>query len=290
MPGVGSHQADLVREEEPMRASRWLVTATIVGTQLAVAAPAIADGGAYIELDRTYVQVGGTVEAVTYVAIPERQQDVLDRGPFYAYLVPADAFLQERKPPPSGTIRLGAFTVVPSGKQAFELRATLTMPDVPSGSYNLQLCNDPCTVAGFREPLTGFLTIAGTAAEARLIGERDWLQWRVAHLRQRADKLRSENEDLETGLAALQAEADALAARVADLQARPPAAPIAAPEDTDRPIVDAWALVAIAIALLVTFGSVALAIVFSRRHAPRVVVPDTIAELEEEAELRPVGR
>jgi hypothetical protein len=30
--------------------------------------------------------------------------------------------------------------------------------------------------------------------------------------------------------------------------------------------------------------------VFSRRHAPRVVVPDTIAELEEEAELRPVGR
>ena len=53
-------------------------------------------------------------------------------------------------------------------------------------------------------------------------------------------------------------------------------------EDAGRPLVEAWALLAIVVALLVALVSVALGLIFSRRHAARMVVPDTIAELDEE--------
>src|SRR4029077_2816955 len=63
------------REEIRMRTTRIGVGVAIVGaalwTQLAMAGSAAADGGAYIELNRTYYQPGNTAIEEAYVAIPK---------------------------------------------------------------------------------------------------------------------------------------------------------------------------------------------------------------------------
>jgi len=53
--------------------------------------------------------------------------------------------------------------------------------------------------------------------------------------------------------------------------------------------VEAWALFGIVSAFIAAALAIGLALVFSRRSAPRIVVPDTIAELEEEGEPVPTG-
>jgi hypothetical protein len=133
---------------------------------------------------------------------------------------------------------------------------------------NLQLCNDPCTVAGFREPLTGLLTVAGTQAEAKLLGERDALRWRVAGMRHQLGKLKRANEELETRLQAAVVERDAIRADLAEMRSAPAAvvtASAVAPVGEDRPLVEAWALVALVGALLAAVVSVSLGVVLSRR-------------------------
>ena len=42
---------------------------------------------------------------------------------------------------------------------AFALSASFTVPDPPGDSYAPGVCNDPCTISGFREPLTGGISI-----------------------------------------------------------------------------------------------------------------------------------
>ena len=46
-----------------------------------------ADGGAYMEFDRTHYLPGDVATAEAYVYLLKPQQGLLDRGPFYAYLV-----------------------------------------------------------------------------------------------------------------------------------------------------------------------------------------------------------
>jgi hypothetical protein len=253
-----------------------------MGAVLAVALPANADGGAYIELDRTFYPSGSTAHAEAYVSVPERHQDALDRGPFYAYLVPYGSWLTAGKRLPSGTVRLGTFSIEDLGRNAFELSTSFPVPDVDTGLYYLQLCNDPCTVVGFREALSGFFTVAPTAAEAHLLADRTNLEFRVAGFRHQVGRLKRANQDLEARLEVAVAERDDLRARLADVAGPALAATSAAPAvDQDRPLIDPWALVAIVVALLVALTSVGLGIAFGRRPAPRLVVPDTIAELED---------
>ena len=268
-----------------MRARRWIVVGFVLGACLALPLEAAADGGAYIEFTRTYYVQGGQSAGQAFVSVPEKQQHIFERGPFFAYLLPNQRSLQEGRPLPEGTIRLGTFTVEDLRQDAFVLRVTFVAPEVESGIYTVQVCNDPCTVSGFREPLSGSMTIARTDAEANLIRERDRLQWRVSSFRYRLGKADRKNEELQAQLDTTLAELHDLSVRFASLQREGQAAPpVAAPvADDGRPLVEAWALVAIVVALFVALVSVALGLIFSRRHVARIVVPDTIAELDEEA-------
>jgi hypothetical protein len=267
-----------------MRARRLIVVGFVLGACLALPLEAAADGGAYIEFTRTYYVQGGQSAGQAFVSVPENQQDIFERGPFFAYLLPSQRSLQEGRPLPKGTIRLGTFTIEDLRQDTFALRVTFVVPEVESGIYTVQVCNDPCTISGFREPLSGSMTIARTDAEANLIRERDRLQWRVSSYRYRLGKADRKNEELQAELDTALADLHDLSVRFASLQregqvAPPLAAPLA---DNGRPLVEAWALLAIVVALLVALVSVALGLIFSRRHAARIVVPDTIAELDEE--------
>ena len=129
-----------------------------------------ADGGAYMEFDRTHYLPGDVATAEAYVYLLKPQQGRLDRGPFYAYLVTTNrSFPQIGKPIPAGAIRLGTFQVEESRPKWFDLTVSFTVPDVAGDGYTVAMCNDPCTVQGFKEPIVGYISIVQTAREGVLL-------------------------------------------------------------------------------------------------------------------------
>ena len=140
-------------------------------------------------------------------------------------------------------------------------------------------------IAGFREPLTGTITIGDTAAEAKLASRLQAAQWSIDWLQTRVRRLKDVRLELEGELEGANVAIAALESQVEELQAAP--APSATTEaDPSRPLADGWALVALGIAVVVALTSIVLAIVFARRRVPHApfVVPDTIAELDKELE------
>lgn len=273
-----------------MRARRSIVVVLVLGALLAWPVQATADGGAYIEFDETHYLPGDPASGTGYVAIPESRQGLLEHGPFSVYVVPPNAWIQAGEPLPDGAIRVGTATIEPERGTAFEIRVTFTVPQVPGDYYNVQICNEPCTITGFREPLSGSISIVGTEREAQLLNEQQELYgqyWSVRHQLRKARRAIEELGGNTPGgerVAQLNAEVDRLRRQLEEATAPPietNAPVLVVPASSDRPLIDAWALVTIAIALLIALTSVALGVVFSRRHVAKLVVPDTIAELDE---------
>jgi hypothetical protein len=263
---------------------------TLVTIALALAAPAAsADGGAYIDFQGprpgSHFLPGDGASGTAYVAIPERHQDLLDRGPFYVYLVPGNRWIQEGRPLPQGVIKLDTATIEHDSRTTYRISTSFTVPDVPGEFYTVQFCNEPCTVSGFRESLSGQLSIVQTLREATLLNEQQRLFGKNWHLRRQVRKANKEIEELQMTIDASRSEQSDLMRQIDDLEAgiardqRPPEANI-------RPLAEGWALVALGIAVIVALTSIVLAIVFARRRVPHApfVVPDTIAELDEERE------
>jgi hypothetical protein len=148
-----------------MRARRWLgFVASVAWIVMMMPTEASADGGAYIDLDRTHFLVGSTGHAEIYVSVPASKQGLFERGPFYLYVTPGRSPVTEGRPLPSTAVRLATMTIEHDRRTAFELSASFTVPDLPGDYYALGVCNDPCTISGFREPLTGEISIVADAA------------------------------------------------------------------------------------------------------------------------------
>ena len=287
-----------------MRVRRGLIVGFVIGVTLTVPLEVGADGGAFIEFrggtgsgaGGTHFLPGDSAEGTAFVSVPKRFQDLLDRGPFYVYLVQGPGRIEPGRPMPEGTLRLGTAAITHDSGIVFAIGMTFTVPDLPGAYYSVQICNDPCTISGFRETLSGTISVVQTEREARLLNEQQELYGQYWSVRR---KLRKANRTLgEIGtppvdgaerVAELTAEVERLQW---ELQLAKAAGPIAATASTsgDRPLVDAWAIVAIGIASLVALTAIGLALVFSRRHQPRIVVPDTIAELDDEVALHPAER
>jgi hypothetical protein len=246
---------------------------------------ATADGGAYIEFrgprPGSHFLPGDGASGTAFVAIPERHQELLDRGPFYVYLVPGNRWIQEGQPLPAGVIQLDTATIEHDSRTAYRITTGFTVPDVPGDFYTVQFCNRPCTVSGFRESLSGQLSIVQTLREASLLNEQQRLYGKNWHLRRQVRKANKQAEDLQLVISAAESERNDLMRQFGDLEAEI-ARDQRSSEENVRPLAEGWALVAIAIAVLVALVAVTLGIVFSRRHRPTLVVPDTIAELEDE--------
>lgn len=277
-----------------MRLRRWIVVGCTIGATLALPLTATADGGAYFDLrggsgsgrGGSHFLPGDVAVGTSYVSVPERWQELLDRGPFYVYIVPR-GWIREGRPIPEGAIRVGTATIEHDSRTTFRIRTSFEIPDVPGDYYNVQMCNDPCTIAGFREPLTAQISIVQTTREAELLNERQRLWGQNYGLEREVRRANKANEELGASLEESFDRIVQLSAENSRLESELEAAAApTAPAETDgsRPLVEGWALITIAAALLVALVSVALGIAFSRRHGPRLVVPDTIAEIDEEAE------
>ena len=205
-----------------MRPTRTiLVLVTLVGV-LALPGRATADGGgAYLELDRAHYLPGDHGTAVTYVTVPERKESIFDLGPFYLFALPQGLSLREDQPIPAAAVRIAAFSIEEE-KYQHALSADFIVPQLESDLYSLEVCNDPCTVSGFRESLSGSISIVATRREAELLTKNSRLYNRIYRLRNhvhRADRrLERAQEEFEFQLANGQADRDELTSRIEQLE------------------------------------------------------------------------
>lgn len=232
-----------------------------------------ANGGAYIVVEGTHHLPGEQVTAELYVSIPEGKRDLLDRGPFYAYVLADGGRIEAGRPIPAGAIRVGTFTVMEDGKDT-ELRVTFTVPDVEGDFYDVGLCNDPCTVAGFGEPVYGNISIVATEREARLLRDNGQLHSRLAGLRR--DLRKAERAAEEQAAAAAEAlDVSEEGRRAFEEQVRTLEARLAVAEEAAaRPRIDPW--VAGAVVMAVALAIVGRAVLRRHRAANvnRGVVPE----------------
>jgi hypothetical protein len=253
-----------------MRGRRWIGAAMLVGATFAGAPVAWADGGAYLDLDRTHYLPGQTARVEGYVSIPRAKQDLIERGPFYVFVVPPRTAVTEGRPIPGDAVRVGTVSIERDRGTTFELRGSFVVPELAGRSYWLYVCNDPCTISGFREPLTGTISIVATAREGELLTEVSRLNGRNWSLRRQLGKAERANLDLRTQLAIAVAEGSQMATAIRALEAGGTQEPLPTAE---RPLVPAWSAALIAVGLL----GLALALVVRRRRRLELGVPDPIA-------------
>jgi hypothetical protein len=248
---------------------RRATTVAVVAVAIIVWLPAeaAANGGAYMELDRTYYVHGTSGEAEYYADIPPRHQDLLERGPFYGYLLPLRARLVEGRPLPASAVRVGTFAIEEDKGDVFEFTLMFDTPALATGEYQVRLCNDPCTITGFREPVTGYATIAATATEVALMRELQDLRGDLYHAKREAKRSAKELVEVQAALDTAEAESASLASEASELR-EDVAALEATPEPPERrwPTAEAWALVVVPAFVLGLLGGLFVRRV--RRPAP----------------------
>jgi anti-sigma-K factor RskA len=246
------------------RIGTLVATAAIVAPPW-TAAPAVANGGAYLSFDQTYYAPGAEVSAEAFVYVPDERADLLERGPFWLYALPDGTRLEPGAPVPAAAIPLTTLAVRDEGRDEYRLEATFRMPAAAPGHYDVAVCNDPCTVSGFGEPLSGVFYLAGSQREIALLKENEELGARADNLEHEMRKMRKDADAVEATLGSALAERDEARIAAADLRER--LAAVDTGTSASRPLIDTWAAVAIAAGLVL----VAVALV-SRRRGRRVSV------------------
>jgi len=222
-----------------------------------------ANGGAYLEFDRTYYLAGDAGHAVTYVSLPASKEHLLEEGPFYVFALPPGASLREGRPIPSSAVRLGIVSVTEED-EAYEFTTEFTVPELDPGFYEIGVCNDPCTISGFRESLGGSLSVVETRREAQLLTTNDRLRGELfgarREVRRAERRLTAAEGELEAQLTFGSSERSELAAEIERLETQLAAARTRAASSGRTPF-DPWVVGAI---LIVTVLAAVLA--FRRRR------------------------
>jgi hypothetical protein len=266
----------------------------LAAAMVAMALPSgVAAGGmSSFDFERTYYVPGERAVGQTGFWISRNDTRLLDRT-FYAYLFPDSEWIE---PPriPSNAVPLGPVSL---GENA---RISFTVPDVAPGDYAVGICDQPCRHAYVGDLGGGWISVVGSAEEARLRLIIDRLEsrlWKVQsnlgdrlHAgKQRTATLQSQIDDLTDQL---DRQRTSLEAALAGLARKP--ATQADPFDRAG-----WVVAILALAVL--------AFVASRRRRPSIpaapeapearLVPTAddfgwqieSAEQEEEDERTPVG-
>ena len=126
-----------------MRRRRWIGAVVLVGATLGWPSVAWADGGAYLDLDRTHYLPGQTAHAEGYVSVPPAKQHLFERGPFYVFVVPPRTVVREGRPIPANAVRVSTVSIERERGTTFELRSSFVVPELRGDSYWLYICNDP---------------------------------------------------------------------------------------------------------------------------------------------------
>ncbi len=271
------------------RVRRMLVTCFVVMASLAAAAPAALAGGSWIDLrevDGQPVSAGPSAgpawapagAVVTMQgAFCDGQLAPVSAGPWFAYL----------DPPGRSPMLLAPVEVAAAGGNGcpYLARTTFVVPEVAPGDYVVHVCDQGCH-SGVGDLIGGFLTVASTGFEARLLGRLERYELKIDRLTdgiraeevdgERLEAAREARDEALVTLAAIEAANDRLTAqRDAALHGREAAE--ADVRATDRESRN-WRIAAYLLALLVAVTWIVAWV--RRRDTIRIKVPDTIEEIE----------
>lgn len=219
------------------------------------------------------LHVGQRVVAATGVYTTDpRRRHLETEGPFYAWLIPEGSFRGETRLPESA-IRLAPFGITWSSKRFAHVRAHVTVPSVPSGKYEVIVCNEPCTFSGFGEYVQGWVTVMQTPDESRLLAVARERKWKGRELSQKVKHLQGEVDALgaEVAAAGTELRERALQARAAETRMVAVGSERTIRRD-GRPLVPGW------VAGLLVVAIIAAAVLVWRRRSPAFVVPDTVPD------------
>ncbi|CAN5283991.1 hypothetical protein BH20ACT24_BH20ACT24_23230 [soil metagenome] len=198
----------------------------------AFAASPAGAGGSPFHFERDHYVPGEIARGITGFSLIGSGAS-LDAAPFYAYLLPSEQWIE---PPvvPSGAIPLGRVTILDGGgpAEARIARIVFAVPPVKPGSYNVALCNSPCTDTFLGDLVGGWISVVGSAEERILmpVFQRLESQFRAEladaerRLESRVATSRAQNdtryESLLEANAALTARIDAAQRELTDLRRR----------------------------------------------------------------------
>jgi hypothetical protein len=245
-------------------ARRGVAIGAAVVACLAMAGPASA-GGSWIAPERpTYVP--GDIGLVRGSFSSGSLEGRLADGPYYAYLLTRNVWIQRHRVPPAA-IRLGVLEIARTSSHGFSARVEFVVPNVESGMYHIGYCNDPCTVDGIGD-LAGSepFAVAATREGSRLVLRNERLGQTVARITLGRQRLATKVARLDRELGAIGAQLSAARARADHLVGA--LAEARGGIDAERARVrDAWSMAAIALCLAVASTTVTIARARSLRRA-----------------------
>jgi hypothetical protein len=274
-----------------MRVRRLLPIAFL--TLLLLAAPAEAGGWDSLDFPERQYLVGEVASVRSQFFAGELEgSGPLDGRTYHAYLLPQsrdELFGMIDAPTiPPGAVLLGSVDVsgpivAADGYPYAVASLSFTVPDVPSGTYAIGFCDDPCTYSTIGWLAWGRIRIVHTRYEGALLHrlDRDVMQ----DYRRRLDLRRAERAAEETREELTRARDELRALRLGSIRATTPtelrvtttAAPPTAPGESS---VTWW------IALLTCALGLAVGVAIGRhRVVPAIVVPDTVPDDLDDREL-----
>ena len=226
-----------------------------------------------------FVQPGEVVTAHTSFSPRIAGLGGIDDGPYVVYLLPGSRLVDPGSLPPKA-IALGQLEIV-QGRFGSVARISFTVPRVPTGEYTMSLCNDPCTVDGLGDIVGGWLGIAQTTKEGRLIARLDDVKRERAALNHALSEADARARELGSRVREAAGTNEGLRGRIAALDARLRTARSSPPA---RPLIEWWAAALVALGLL----ALTAALVF-RGGARRPRPPGTNGRSSRSvAETRPI--
>jgi hypothetical protein len=154
-----------------MRARRFvIVLAAALGGMALLPTSASAGGGWSTPGRSAYVPAQ---VAIVQATISEGSTgEAIGDGPFIAYLLPENRRIQGGRVP-EAAIPVGQVMITRMDGHRFLARVEFRVPDLPTGVYFIQYCNDPCpgyTVSGLGDLIgSESFAIGATLAEGRLL-------------------------------------------------------------------------------------------------------------------------
>lgn len=215
-----------------MRRTRSVLICTALFLVLLSVNPAAAGGGgSTFDFSRRSFAPGQTVVGATQFSDGVEGQGRVADGPYFAYLVRGEAFIE---PPnvPHDAIRLGRVKMHLSGDGPWEASIRFVVPDVRPGTYTVSLCNDPCRNAFVGDLMGAWISVAATAEQAMVQNLEARIEERVmqqmwdatAGFQEQIDALRDRPPGTSVGtdlrLTSIEDQIEELNAQVRDLEKR----------------------------------------------------------------------
>jgi hypothetical protein len=160
------------------RVSSWALVIVVVLGVVAEGTPAQA-GGSTFSFHNRWFAPGQTAVSKTQFSDWAGAQGRVAEGPYFAYLVRGDRFIE---PPqlPHNAVRLGQVTMLRVEGTIWEASIRFVVPRVRPGGHLVSLCNDPCRSTSVGDLVGARISIAATAEQAKMRNLEARIRERVA--------------------------------------------------------------------------------------------------------------